>query len=158
MEDGSRMQVKASECRPFNKSSLKRIVSDLTLLDDMAAQLILHNLKKRFHKGTFFFWCTALARVCLVVMFSFFMFHVSMFGFGLTCIVKSAPALYPLVCDFCLLGDRGRGVGCVCPFSSELKFPLSFFFLQSGTGEIYTNVSFFSFLTPICVCSSHHVI
>ena len=36
---------------PFNKSSLKRIVADLTLLDDMAAQLILHNLKKRFEKG-----------------------------------------------------------------------------------------------------------
>lgn len=37
--------------RPFNKSSLKRIVSDLTLLDDINAQLILHNLKKRFAKG-----------------------------------------------------------------------------------------------------------
>jgi len=51
LEDGTRMKVDAKECRPFNKSSLKRIVSDLTLLDDINAQLILHNLKKRFHKG-----------------------------------------------------------------------------------------------------------
>eukprot|EP00039_Didymoeca_costata_P010685 m.144552 g.144552 ORF g.144552 m.144552 type:complete len:1420 (-) comp14925_c0_seq1:86-4345(-) len=49
-EDGTRAKVPESECRPFNRSSLKRVVADLTLLDDMAAQLILHNLKARFKK------------------------------------------------------------------------------------------------------------
>ena len=44
------MVVNEKECRAFNKSSLKRVVADLTLLDDMAAQLILHNLKQRFMK------------------------------------------------------------------------------------------------------------
>lgn len=50
-EDCSRAKVAMADCRPFKKSSLKRVVADLTLLDDMAAQLILHNLKKRFEKG-----------------------------------------------------------------------------------------------------------
>jgi len=50
LQDGSQMTVAEKDCRPFSKASLKRVVADLTLLDDMAAQLILHNLKKRFHK------------------------------------------------------------------------------------------------------------
>eukprot|EP00040_Diaphanoeca_grandis_P025752 m.143132 g.143132 ORF g.143132 m.143132 type:complete len:1427 (-) comp30293_c0_seq1:306-4586(-) len=50
LQDGSRRTVQEKDCRPFSKASLKRVVADLTLLDDMAAQLILHNLKKRFQK------------------------------------------------------------------------------------------------------------
>lgn len=50
LKSGQRKTVKASECTKFNKSSLKRVVADLTLLDDMSAQLILHNLKERFQR------------------------------------------------------------------------------------------------------------
>lgn len=50
-QDGSgRVTVKLSDCQTFNKSSLKRVVADLTLLDDMSTQLILHNLRQRFEK------------------------------------------------------------------------------------------------------------
>ena len=51
LESGERQTVDAKDCTPFSRSSLKRVVADLTLLDDMAAQLILHNLKKRFARG-----------------------------------------------------------------------------------------------------------
>lgn len=50
MQDSSRIQVKLNECRLFNKLSLNRVVGDMTLLDDMSAQLILHNLRQRFLK------------------------------------------------------------------------------------------------------------
>lgn len=37
---------------PLKPASLKRIVADLVLLDDMSTPLILHNLKVRFEKGS----------------------------------------------------------------------------------------------------------
>ena len=51
LEDGTQITAKASACLPFNRASLKRVVSDLTLLDDMQTPLILHNLRKRFEDG-----------------------------------------------------------------------------------------------------------
>jgi myosin heavy subunit len=50
-EDGSEATFSKSECYPFSRSWLKRIVSDLTLLDDMGSPLILHNLRMRFENG-----------------------------------------------------------------------------------------------------------
>ena len=47
-EDGRKGTVKKADCLPFNRSSLTRIVGDLTLLDDMSTPLILHNLRVRF--------------------------------------------------------------------------------------------------------------
>jgi len=49
--DGSMETVKKSLTIPMQRSYLARVVSDLTLLDDLAAPLILHNLNKRFAKG-----------------------------------------------------------------------------------------------------------
>ena len=46
--DGHSETLAATDCVPMKKTSLKRLVEDLTLLDDMSAQLILHNLKSRF--------------------------------------------------------------------------------------------------------------
>ena len=44
--------VKSEDCKQkVNFGSLKRTVGDLTLLDDMSSQLILHNLKRRFADG-----------------------------------------------------------------------------------------------------------
>lgn len=52
LRDGSRKIFKAEECKQkVNFNSLKRTVADLTLLDDMSSQLILHNLKRRFADG-----------------------------------------------------------------------------------------------------------
>ena len=51
MEDGVEKTVAKKHCQPFSRASLARIVSDLTLLDDMSAQLILHNLRERFKRG-----------------------------------------------------------------------------------------------------------
>jgi len=48
--DGQQGVVKEKDCHHFNKSSLSRLVADLTLLDDMSTSLILHNLKARFAK------------------------------------------------------------------------------------------------------------
>eukprot|EP00944_MAST-04C_sp_MAST-4C-sp1_P008607 g8607.t1 len=47
-EDGQEVTVKKVDCMPCMRSWLQRIVPDLTLLDDMGAPLILHNLRKRF--------------------------------------------------------------------------------------------------------------
>ena len=49
--DGSVETVKKSLTIPMQRSHLARVVSDLTLLDDLAAPLILRNLNKRFEKG-----------------------------------------------------------------------------------------------------------
>ena len=49
-EDGTQRTVKKVDCLPCMRSWLKRIVPDLTLLDDMGAPLILHNLRKRFEE------------------------------------------------------------------------------------------------------------
>ena len=49
--DGTVETVKKSLTIPMQRSHLARVVSDLTLLDDLAAPLILHNLNKRFEKG-----------------------------------------------------------------------------------------------------------
>ena len=49
-EDGVQRTVKKEKCLPCMRSWLKRIVPDLTLLDDMGAPLILHNLRKRFEE------------------------------------------------------------------------------------------------------------
>ena len=46
--DGTVVNAPKKKCLPFNRSSLQRVVSDLTLLDEMHAPLILHNLKQRF--------------------------------------------------------------------------------------------------------------
>lgn len=46
--DGSTGTVLKKRCMPFQRASLKRIVQDLTLLDDMSVPLILHNLRERF--------------------------------------------------------------------------------------------------------------
>eukprot|EP00041_Stephanoeca_diplocostata_P035801 m.1275779 g.1275779 ORF g.1275779 m.1275779 type:complete len:1469 (+) comp24762_c0_seq12:253-4659(+) len=54
LKSGDMMSVKEEDCTPFNRSSLKRVVADLTLLDDMTPQLILHNLKKRFSDGNIY--------------------------------------------------------------------------------------------------------
>ena len=51
LKSGESKAFKSSECTPFNRSSLARVVQDLTLLDDMTPQLILHNLKRRFADG-----------------------------------------------------------------------------------------------------------
>jgi myosin heavy subunit len=48
MKSGETAVFKTADCTPMNRSSLARVVSDLTLLDDMSPQLILHCLKKRF--------------------------------------------------------------------------------------------------------------
>eukprot|EP00475_Leptophrys_vorax_P042051 TRINITY_DN79370_c0_g1_i1.p1 TRINITY_DN79370_c0_g1~~TRINITY_DN79370_c0_g1_i1.p1 ORF type:complete len:1265 (-),score=404.92 TRINITY_DN79370_c0_g1_i1:50-3844(-) len=47
-EAGEQMNPKAGQTFPLQWTSLQRIVSDLTLLDDINAPLILHNLRKRF--------------------------------------------------------------------------------------------------------------
>ena len=49
-EEGKKKKVDLAKCRPFQRAALSRVVEDLTLLDDMSSQLILHNLKKRFEK------------------------------------------------------------------------------------------------------------
>ena len=49
--DGSVEVVKKNLTIPMQRSYLARVVSDLTLLDDLAAPLILHNLNKRFQSG-----------------------------------------------------------------------------------------------------------
>lgn len=51
-EQGEQMQVgpKTGATFPLQWTSLQRIVSDLTLLDDINAPLILHNLRKRFEQ------------------------------------------------------------------------------------------------------------
>eukprot|EP00949_MAST-11_sp_MAST-11-sp1_P000183 g183.t1 len=51
-EDGNTATVSAKKCSPCKRSWLKRVVADLTLLDDMGAPLILHNLKERFEKAS----------------------------------------------------------------------------------------------------------
>ena len=48
--DGTVVNAPKKKCLPFNRSSLQRVVGDLTLLDEMHAPLILHNLKQRFEK------------------------------------------------------------------------------------------------------------
>jgi ABC-type oligopeptide transport system ATPase subunit len=50
LEDGTQQQVNTKELMPLKKASLhpKRVVADLTLLDEMSAPLILWNLKARF--------------------------------------------------------------------------------------------------------------
>lgn len=48
MKDGTRTTVAESDLKKLNRASLKRVVADLTLLDDMVPPLILHNLKERF--------------------------------------------------------------------------------------------------------------
>ena len=48
LKDGTEATYKKSECLPLKKASLKRVVADLTLLDEMHAPLILHNLRARF--------------------------------------------------------------------------------------------------------------
>ncbi len=50
-EDGTEATVEKKECLPFKRAWLKRVVSDLTLLDDMGSPLILHNLRMRFESG-----------------------------------------------------------------------------------------------------------
>ena len=50
-DDGREVTSLESEAFPLKRSSLKRLVEDLTLLDDMSAPLILHNLRKRFEAG-----------------------------------------------------------------------------------------------------------
>ncbi len=47
-EDGKKKKVDKGSAIKLLRSSLKRIVADLTLLDDMTAPLILHCLRKRF--------------------------------------------------------------------------------------------------------------
>eukprot|EP00039_Didymoeca_costata_P017476 m.324043 g.324043 ORF g.324043 m.324043 type:complete len:483 (+) comp16540_c7_seq2:247-1695(+) len=47
-QDGGDVTVPKDDCFPLKKTSLKRVVEDLTLLDDMSAPLILNNLKSRF--------------------------------------------------------------------------------------------------------------
>ena len=47
-DNTAKVSCKRSECMPLQKASLKRIVADLTLLDDMSTPLILHNLRSRF--------------------------------------------------------------------------------------------------------------
>lgn len=48
LKDGSRLSIPEKDLKKLNRASLKRVVADLTLLDDMVPQLILHNLKERF--------------------------------------------------------------------------------------------------------------
>jgi myosin-1 len=48
MKDGTRATVAETDLKKLNRASLKRVVADLTLLDDMVPPLILHNLKERF--------------------------------------------------------------------------------------------------------------
>ena len=45
--DNATLVVKQSDTMPMKRSFLQRITHDLTLLDDLAAPLILHNLRKR---------------------------------------------------------------------------------------------------------------
>jgi len=49
--DNSSLVVKKSLTMKMKRSYLQRTTTDLTLLDDLAAPLILHNLRKRFEKG-----------------------------------------------------------------------------------------------------------
>lgn len=51
LENGDKITVKKANCRDMQRAFLQRVVSDLTLLDDMGAPLILHNLRKRFEGG-----------------------------------------------------------------------------------------------------------
>jgi len=48
LEDGETKEAKITKLEPLKKSSLKRVVEDLVLLDRMSAPLILHNLRARF--------------------------------------------------------------------------------------------------------------
>jgi myosin-5 len=50
-ENGEEAVFNKKDCLPFSRSWLKRVVPDLTLLDDMGSPLILHNLKVRFESG-----------------------------------------------------------------------------------------------------------
>ena len=49
-EDGTEETVNKDQCMPCMRSWLQRVVPDLTLLDDMGAPLILHNLRRRFEE------------------------------------------------------------------------------------------------------------
>jgi len=49
-EEGQTFNVPQKKCFPLQWASLQRVVADLTLLDDINAPLILHNLKKRFEQ------------------------------------------------------------------------------------------------------------
>jgi myosin protein heavy chain len=49
--DGEVKVVKKQQTMGMKRSFLQRTTDDLTLLDDLAAPLILHNLRKRFEKG-----------------------------------------------------------------------------------------------------------
>eukprot|EP00040_Diaphanoeca_grandis_P036460 m.232435 g.232435 ORF g.232435 m.232435 type:complete len:1418 (-) comp33622_c0_seq1:24-4277(-) len=51
LRDGTMRTCDESAAQNFNRTSLQRVVSDLTLLDDMSPQLILHCLKRRFLSG-----------------------------------------------------------------------------------------------------------
>lgn len=51
LESGDERHVKKRDVIPMKKSSLQRIVADLTLLDEMSVPLILHCLRKRFEAG-----------------------------------------------------------------------------------------------------------
>lgn len=48
LRSGDMLSVNADDCTPFNRSSLKRVVADLTLLDDMTPQLILYCADESF--------------------------------------------------------------------------------------------------------------
>jgi hypothetical protein len=47
-EQGQQYTIPSQQLASLKPSSLQRVVSDLTLLDEMSVPLILHNLKKRF--------------------------------------------------------------------------------------------------------------
>eukprot|EP01084_Bolivina_argentea_P201244 344028_1 len=51
MENGEERTCNKRQLISMKKSSLQRIVSDLTLLDEMSIPLILHCLRKRFESG-----------------------------------------------------------------------------------------------------------
>ncbi len=51
LENGEERTCDRNVLIAMNKSSLQRIVSDLTLLDEMSIPLILHCLRKRFESG-----------------------------------------------------------------------------------------------------------
>lgn len=51
LENGEERYCSARSVIPMKQSSLQRIVSDLTLLDEMSVPLIVHCLRKRFESG-----------------------------------------------------------------------------------------------------------
>mmetsp|Transcript_10588 Transcript_10588/g.25881 ORF Transcript_10588/g.25881 Transcript_10588/m.25881 type:complete len:1397 (-) Transcript_10588:192-4382(-) len=51
LEDGDKKKVDISASQPLLRSSLQRVVADLTLLDNMGSPLILHCLRKRFERN-----------------------------------------------------------------------------------------------------------